>query len=337
MDIKNLEKKTTIVFYNNGTEFHKEIDLHTFSSQSALTGHNKPLPVLFDGKYGFFKDSTYTSKSVLDKYEYIICQLGKKLNIKMAETYKVYSENAFNGIISQSVYNIDKESMFLATDIPRLIQNPDEDLITYINSIKQLSANNTQVFHRNNGISWNIPNIDNDDDINTVIELFPTLIKKLETNPTKQNEIIQDYYNMIMLDIITNNVDRNNNNFALVLDEQGSFRFANLFDNSTIHIPGLPDNKRRINGFMVDRDKLLNVLFKNHYNDIADISILCSNNKTELLDYIRKLANQNLKHDEATAFLTPITQNILSVCSFQKTKEQNQLDKSNITQSEPNR
>lgn len=330
MNNSSQNKKVNITFYDNTTETKKDVLLQKVSDNSSLIGHNKPSAVYFDGKYGFFKNSSHTSKSVLDKYEYIICQLGKKLNIKMAETYKVYSDNNFTGIISESVLDSNDEKMFLAKDIYKLIQNPDTNLINYINSIKQLALNNNRIFKRSNNDIWNIPNIDRDEDIDSVIEVFPTLIKKIEPDLHRQNEIIHDYYNMLMLDIITNNVDRNNNNYSLVLDSNNNFRFAHLFDNSTIHIPGLPDNKRRVNGFMIDRDKLLNALFKNHYNDIEYIAKLCSNNKNELINYTRKLCNDNLEQDEANAFLTPITQNIFSVCNFQKMKENNQLDKNSF-------
>ncbi|MBR6505009.1 MAG: hypothetical protein IKT41_04815 [Clostridia bacterium] len=337
MNIKNSNKKTTIVFYSNATELQKEVNLDTSTISFRSIGHNKPFPVYFDGKFGFLKDSTYTSKSVLDKYEYIICQLGKMLGIKMAETYKVYFDNNFAGIISESVLDNNTEKMFLAIDIDTLIQNPDKDLIAYINYIKQLYTTNNQVFHRTNGDTWNIPTIDKDEDINTVIELFPNLIKRLESNPIKQNEIIQDYYNMIMLDIITNNVDRNSNNYGLILDKDNHFRFAGLFDNSTTYIPGLPSTKRRINGFMIDRDKLLTVLFKKHYHDIENITKSCSENKSELIDYIRKLCNQNLEHDEANTFLMPITQNLLTICNYQKTKEKGQVYKRYNREKESNR
>ena len=328
MNIKNPDNKaqTNIVFYINGGEVKKEIDLIEATNSDSLIGHNKPIPVYFDGKFGFFKNSTYTSKSVLDKYEYIICQLGKKLNVKMAETYKVYSGNNFAGIISESIFDPKTEKMYLANNISELIQNPDTELRNYLKTIKKLALDNDRVFHRDNGDVWHIPNIEDDNSIDVVLEAFPNIIGFLEPNLDRQNEIIHDYYNMIMLDIITNNVDRNNNNYGLVLDENNSIRFAHLFDNSTITIPGLPSNKRRVNGFMIDRDKLLKSLFQNHYNDIGDISKFCSENKTELLDYLRTICNSNLELDESNNFLSQTSQNILSICSFQKKKEDNLLE-----------
>lgn len=326
MSIKNLDKTTTIVFYSNGTEVQKEISLIKATNSDSLIGHNKPIPVYFDGKFGFFKNSTYTSKSVLDKYEYIICQLGKKLNVKMAETYKVYSKNNFSGIISESIFDPKTEKICLANNISELISNPDTELTTYLKTLEKLALNNNRVFHRDNGDVWHIPNIEDDNSIDVVLEAFPYIIRNLEPDLDNQTEIIHDYYNMIMLDIITNNVDRNNNNYCLVLDENNNIRFAHLFDNSTITIPGLPSNKRRVNGFMIDRDKLLKRLFQNRYNNISDFSKLCSENKTELLDYLRKVCNANLEVDEANNFLAQITQNLLAVCSFEQKKEANQLE-----------
>ena len=308
------KQRVKIVSSTDGKEIIETALLKRITEVSTI-GHNKPTFVQFgegDHREGYWKNSSKTSHSFFDKLEYIICQIGRKLGIKMATTYKVYDESGFCGIISQNVLN-DNEQMYLASQLKGLIQEPSDRLKNYISECNIIFQEHLVEFVSANGNVWNIPVLDSEEDIEKILEAFPRVIIELEPNKEKQLKIISDYYQMIMLDLITNNVDRSNNNYGIIIDEFRNIRFTPLFDNSTIRIPGIPNNGRRIYGTIVDRDKLLRVLFKSHYEYIKSIAERCCDDREEILTSIRKICNQELSERDANEFLQTITNNILAI------------------------
>jgi hypothetical protein len=321
------KQKVKIISFKDGVEVTETAILENLA-EATTVGHNKPTLVQFstnEHREGYFKDSSKTSKSFFDKIEYIICQIGKMLEIKMAETYKVYNTDGFCGIISESVFDKEQEHMYMTSQLIDLIKEPSDQFKRYIESYREILQGNVVEFKRNDGSVWKIPVIESEEDIKTVLEAFPRAIVELGQGEEQQAEIISDYYKMIMLDLITNNIDRNNNNYGIIIDQNGNVRFTPLFDNSTIHIPGQPNNGRRINGAMIDRDKLLIVLLKNHYKEIKSITEKCCDNTFEMLEYIRSLYNQELSEDEADYFLRTITDNIFAISGLERKKREGTL------------
>ena len=56
-----------------------------------------------------------------------------------------------------------------------------------------------------------------EEEINLVVSSFLQVIKALNISEEANRNIRQDYFNMIMLDFIVNNVDRNKNNYGLII------------------------------------------------------------------------------------------------------------------------
>lgn len=317
-----------IVYFDGEKEITKEnVSIESIPYNETYPGQNATNFVDFvkfdSGKLGFFKKS---SSSLWDLFEYIICQVGKKIGIQMSETYKVYDKNTFKGIISKVSYDSENEKMYSIDELLHTIETPSSCLHSYFDDLKELSRLNRKEFKMPNGKTFFIPIAQTEAEVDKALEAFPILIKELKKDKTQYEPVIMDYYKMLMLDLITNNVDRTTSNFDIIEDNNGKIRFAPLFDNSQILIKGFPNDTCRVANFMIKREILLKILFMKHYQYIEPIVKMCCENKTRLLDYVRSISNSNLSSVDANNFITLITNNILSICNLESQRRNGTLE-----------
>ena len=263
-------------------------------------GHNAPLNVNFGNKNGYYKNSTSTSDSSFDKFEFVICQIGKMFNIKMAETYKVFSDNYYLGIISENVCNYN-ETLYMYSTISKFINKDSEEIKKILAYLENLSSKEKD---------YKIPIVESPEDIQFVIDSFLQAVRLLKIPEEEQRKIRQDYFNMIILDFIVNNVDRAKDNYGLIINEYGEVRFAPLFDNSTIYVPKIPKGYQQINGFFIAKNNLLDCLYKNYYEDIKSITQTCLHNRESLNNKVYDLCSKELDPEEQSWFLGTFNENL---------------------------
>lgn len=282
--------------------------------------HNAPINVNFGYKNGFYKNSANTSSATLDKLEYVICQIGKMFGVKMAETYKVYKDNSYLGIISENVCN-DNETLYNYSQVTRFIDRNDPDIIALAHELERIGKTKHSAVAKSKENSYKIPIISNERDVQIVIDSFMGALKSLKIPEDSARVIRQDYFNMIMLDFITNNVDRNKNNYGIVLSEYGDVSFAPLFDNSTIHIPSIPEGYQQINGHLIAKSDLLNCLFNHYYDDIKVFSQKCSNSEEEVISSVSNLCSHELDFNEHQWFMSKFIPNIKMVAEKEQSRQ----------------
>lgn len=295
VNIENYDKKAvTLKRYNDGEEKVLEEDIDIVGK--AGLGFNAPTILNFGDKVGYFKNSRDTSWVFLDSFEYVICQLGKKLGVKMAETYRVYDGLIPLGIISENIAT--NGNLCMTSVLAKSLSSVNPDLLNKINYLNEKSQNN-MITINDKGVPNNIPLLDNEVDIKYAIDLFLDVVKGLNVKDGEYQEIRQDYFNMIMLDFLTNNVDRNKNNYGLLMGED-RVSFAPLFDNSTISIPSVPDNVQQINGFFMNKDVLLNSLVKYYPNEIR--SFVTKAQSDEFRMFSERICGKELTNNEFNCF-----------------------------------
>lgn len=245
------------------------------SNTNEINSKNAPSKVIFNNKSGFYKKSSNTTVA-LDKFEYIINILGNKLGVNMANTYLIYDNDRFEGIISE---NVCKEN-------ERLIERGSNEFSEILNS--HLGTNEEYIeiinVYRYLFETYNDTVINNQEDIEKAIEVFPKIMQLLSCSEQE----INNYYKMLFFDIITGNLDRNNRNFGLIIGKE--IRFSPLFDNSTISIPNASYNNRIVHGFNIDQLDIYNYLMTNHFDAIEEIFNNCKDieNINNLITYCSK-------------------------------------------------
>ncbi len=315
---------------SNGETISLNVNIKT-NHEKAGKGHNAPIIVDINGVRGYFKNSMDTSTFSYDNFEYIICQLGKKLGISMAETYKVYQNGINMGIISEGV---DKEGdqkyeLMDLLNSPATTQQIFDMNPATIEEMKNIYTKlNPEVVTvtGNEGKEYILRELNDDDSIDKAIEFFPKLVSGFGIPEEQKEKMINQYYDMIMLDLVTGNVDRNTGNYGIIKRENGTVELMPLFDNSTIGIPHIPSNLITINGYFIDKEQLLQVLYERHYDRIQDLSTRLFDEIEEMKDFMNKISDEELFPSEKKWLLEgSIFPNLDTINKYEELKRQEEM------------
>ena len=93
-------------------------------------------------------------------------------------------------------------------------------------------------------------------------------------------------------------------------EETKQLRFSPLFDNSTIHLPGIPENLCQINGFFMDKKQMMSVLINQYGEYTSSIINTIVNNKDEIVKKSGDVAERVLTSKEKNWVMPIITENI---------------------------
>lgn len=261
---------TKIAYISDNNEINVvDVDITQLENKDMLKSFNAPKYIKFGDKYGFLKISESTTPT-LDKFEFIISRLGKELGMNIANTFVTLDEfNNITGVISESVL---KENEILiefgSNRLPQLFDIKNTEILELNSKLKSIPVNIT---------------LENKEDIFFVLNIFPNIVESF-AKPNEVDEIVNDYYKMLMFDLITGNQDRNRNNFAIIKDKEGNHRFSPLFDNSTINIKDKEQNFRNVFGFQIRDLDIFNYLLE-YRRDIIDPIL----DRIEDEDYINNL------------------------------------------------
>lgn len=255
---------------------------------------------LSSGKIGFLKNSANTTNAILDDLEYFMYIVGKHVfKFDFADVSKAYNGSDFIGTISENVAQDNEILMMFSTIISTLSTEPNEDIQIIAKKYQSLRNNNIRTFNKPNGETVDYPCLENEDEIYDGINMFSIVLDQLNISEENKNEIKEKYFQMLFFDLITGQKDRNNNNYGLLYNEETKrLRFSPLFDNSTIHLPGIPHNLCQINGFFADRRQMMDVLVNRFPEYTLPIVNNLIENNEEIIDKSSRVATEVLKPEQ---------------------------------------
>jgi len=308
-------------FINESTENSRDAKFEIIKNVGI--GKNETKMIQFDdGKIGFLKNSSKTTTAILDNLEYFISTLGKHiLNISVANIYKAFDEQGFVGTISENVAGKNETLIMLSEIIDTLLEINSPEVKDLANTIVGIREKNTKRFQKKDGMILERPVLTEEADICQIVDMFPLALDLINVPSDQRKAIKKDYFKMIIFDILTNQVDRNNNNYGIVHNKKnGHTRFSELFDNSTIYIPGLPQTHHNLNGFLIERTALINCLISNYGEDVNDIISHLIEKKDGIIEKTQSLAQKTLSPNEQQMFLPLFVTNINNLCEITNEK-----------------
>lgn len=278
-----------LIYYKEGKVL--SINTNILFTDKKNDSKNAPTEVYFDNKKGYYKESTGTSPK-MDRFEYVIGIIGDFLGIEMCPTYLVYTdEGKFKGIISENVLKED-ETLCLTNKILSFLEENNikitNEMIKALEEYQKIMFDK-QVEVRNKLDRYGqfiISLIDNSKYIPLSLNIFEEILKGFINNKEDLDIILKSFYEMIILDILVGNQDRNIKNYGIAIDRKFNVRFYPLFDDSCINIPGIDSNLTQINGMFMNREELLNYLITEKRNYVEDIINKIISSKNELHDII---------------------------------------------------
>lgn len=282
--------------------------------ESVGVGKNETQKVsYFDGQTGFYKNSSLNTSGMLDDLEFFLSIVGKYvLGFDVAETLKVYDENNNAiGIISKNVAKENESLMMFSNVCDAIMENKNPELEVLYKQVVDMRNRTNQTFYNSKGEAFERPVLEDEKDIMLVINMFPMSLDYINIPEQEKEQIKKDYFKMIVFDLLINQADRNNSNYGIIHNNATKeTRFSTLFDNSTIHIPGIPENYCNLNGCLIDRKQMIFCLLNNYPEYVSDIINPLVDNKEVILSKTEKVAQQELTPKEQEWFMPLFRKNI---------------------------
>lgn len=311
------------------------IDENTFKEEETTievienvgVGKNETSKISFlNGATGFYKNSSLNTNGMLDDLEFFLSIVGRYiLNVDIADTLKVYDENNNSiGIISKNVAK-EKETLMMFSNITDAIaENKTPELEMLFNQVIDMRKRTSQTFYHSNGHPEARPVLEEEKDIMLAINMFPMSLDYINIPEEEKEQIKKDYFRMIVFDLLINQADRNNSNYGIIHNnETKETRFSTLFDNSTIHIPGIPENYYNLNGCLIDRKQMISCLLDNYSEYVSDIINPIVNSQESILSRTEKVATGVLTEKEQEWFM-PLFRNNLDTMKEITLEKRNQ-------------
>lgn len=213
---------------------------------------------------GYFKENIIP---VFNDTSIAVNKIGKLLGVKMAETYACEYEGK-KGIISQDVSEGFDQFMMMR----QVIKESKLPKIDFSDSERARAT----VYNPNGMVT----------STEKITEMFELPLQALETiGVTKDDmqEITKDYVKMICFDYLTNQTDRNDGNYG-VLVKDGKVSFAPLIDcDYILHDPTDIDNDINFtNSVRCDRNILMSIVAKRYPELVQEFSNSVKTNRQEI-------------------------------------------------------
>ena len=288
--------------------------------ESVGVGKNETQKVLYsDSQIGFYKNSALNTSGLLDDLEFFISIVGKHvLGFDVADTLKVYDENDNAiGIISKNVAKEHESLMMFSKITDVIMENKNPELEALYSQVVEMRNRTNQKFYNSKSQEFIRPVLEDEKDIITAINMFPLALDFINIPEHEKEQIKKDYFKMIVFDLIINQADRNNSNYGIIYNEETKeTRFSPLFDNSTIHIPGIPDNLCNLSGCLIDRRRMISCLLDNYPEYVNDIINPIVDNKENILTRAETIASRELTPQEQGWFMPLFKNNINTIAEI---------------------
>lgn len=243
---------------------------------------------------GFMKDTT--NQGDKNPIELILNRIGKELNIPMADTVGVFSDDSYShliAIISISVAAKPNEKFVCFREMRDQLfwdyksgEIPSSEWLNRWISIRE----------RKNLLPadmWEVDAICPLDYRDCIMFAFEILKLYSKKNEIKLDGFEHDCVKMMLFDVLIGQADRSPSNYGIIIEANtNSARLAPLFDNSTLTKPYIQNNVISFNHLLLDRYQAAKVVFE-AFGDVSDEFRKILNNK---LETILEVANSSIPY-----------------------------------------
>ena len=228
--------------------------------------------------------------------ETILNRIGKELNISMADTVGVFSDDSYShliAIISIAVAAKPNEKFVCFREMrDQLFWDYKSGAIPVSDWLNRWML----IRERKNFLPsdiWEVDAICPQDYFDCIMFAFEILKLYSEKNEIKVDGFEHDYVKMMLFDVLIGQADRSPSNYGIIIEANtNSARLAPLFDNSTLTKPYIQNNVISFNHLLLERYQVAKVVFE-AFRDLSDEFRKILNNK---LETILEAANSSIPY-----------------------------------------
>lgn len=228
--------------------------------------------------------------------ETILNRIGKELNISMADTVGVFSDDSYShliAIISIAVAAKPNEKFVCFREMrDQLFWDYKSGAIPVSDWLNRWML----IRERKNFLPsdiWEVDAICPQDYFDCIMFAFEILKLYSEKNEIKVDGFEQDYVKMMLFDVLIGQADRSPSNYGIIIEANtNTARLAPLFDNSTLTKPYIQNNVISFNHLLLERYQVAKVVFE-AFRDLSDEFRKILNNK---LETILEAANSSIPY-----------------------------------------
>lgn len=272
---------------------------------------NKPVHVIVNNKIkGYLK---MKDNGLIDIIDLTISQIGKLLDVSVTDIYRVEDEKHNKGILSVDILN---DKIISNKTIGEIINSHYNKVLTentYPSWIRQLlslpSSDDKQV-------------ISDEVSLKTLIELPLDIIYEEYKDMTQDDKDTykKAYFKMLIFDYLTNQLDRNSENFGISITKENKVILSPLYDNGcVIDTDNLEENTMRFMMKVCDRSAFIQVLFKYYFDEIKEFVIRCTQDR-EVMHKIDTIIDTYLDENDALWYKGVIDLNRKQMIKWYKKK-----------------
>lgn len=228
--------------------------------------------------------------------ETILNRIGKELNISMADTVGVFSDDGYShlvAIISIAVATKPYEKFVCFREMrDQLFWDYKSGAIPVSDWLNRwISIRDRKKLLPED--MWEVEAICPQDYFDCIMFTFEILKLYSEKNEIKFDGFEHDCVKMMLFDVLIGQADRSPSNYGIIIDANtNSARLAPLFDNSTLTKPYIQNNVIIFNHLLLDRYQAAKVVFE-AFRDLSDEFRKILNNK---LETILEVANSSIPY-----------------------------------------
>lgn len=286
-NIDKLKKNNNcyLLSYNDGTKVLEQAKVTTIKKDNNIDF------VSINDHYGYRKDN-----SKENDYELIMSDIAYLMDIPYAKTYRMFNEKMEPiGIIMGSMdkkeekfLNLEEAISFIKEESPKFMLK--SKVIDYHD--KNIKSGITQVFE-----SSLVKN-----SIEFVFDLFACLPDITEENI---ESLKVSYLKVKVFELLTNSLNNNLENYGIIINKKEktyTYEFAPTFNKCITKSNTLSKDETICNFFVVDKEDLINILFKNYYQYIKELTNMIIDNNVTLYKIIDKVTKEHLEFEEYKSY-----------------------------------
>lgn len=348
--MENVELKTQnqcyIVSLDNGIRREEPITIKVFNNFSDGT----QLVQLNQNVFGVYKSYSLNPETMyIDDYDIIKTDIAELLDIDHEESRRIVNDEQNIGVFTSLNYRQNIETRISATTIMQnIVDNINNGTINGEEAVWASEVLRLPATSKGNALEDNIK-------IKDLIELgIYSILKKISLeigeplDEKGQEAIKKSYIRMILFDLLVGRKYRGLD-YSLIceLNNDGNPNWNSVHfgpisvSNSIDKDKTIAGNEYMLNNRLVNREKLLSILFEDYYNDIMKISEALNDAIRLYDDAITRIIYNNTDIDKGKELEELVLTNLNNIAKCQKDKEKqissenkmNKVEKTMATQS----
>lgn len=285
---------------------------------------NNTQKVLLDNQVEAFLETTTDNYSF--DYRIIASEIANLFDVKAVPIYRFITNGTKKGIVYRSNTEIDEVALNfsqIAKSLYKKIQSGAIDGRAWLESISQLPQAMVD------------KPITNHEDLKKIIELPIYVAAQSFANMPKIKFIKfrQEYFAMLMIDYLLNQPKRALEDYSMVVNKktnEPSFGALSSYGSPTDS--KIKANEYFLNILLVDREALIECLYKSYYEDIEDFSRMVADYLPDYKKSVELIIKNNFKTEDYQPLLSAINLNLEKICSLEKSYRNEQKNSIDLTQ-----